>query len=63
MITMLSTPDPIIFDAAYYRQRAALYRELAKEQAAAGAPEIAKKLTEFVADLETTAAKLDASIH
>jgi hypothetical protein len=55
--------DPIVFDAAYYRQRAAMYRVLAKDHADAGSPQIAKKLTEFVADLEATADKMDASIH
>jgi hypothetical protein len=60
---MLSIPMPTIRDAAYYRQRAAIYRALAKDHAAAGGAEIAKKLTEFVADLEAAAAKLDVSIH
>jgi hypothetical protein len=52
----------MICDAAYYRQRAALYRKLAIDHVNGGSPEIARKLTEFVADLEAAADKLD-SIH
>jgi hypothetical protein len=60
---MFTTPEPAICDAAYYRLRAAQYRKLASDHTNAGSPEIAKKLSEFVADLEATAAKLDVSIH
>jgi hypothetical protein len=55
--------DPIVFDAAYYRKRAAMYRALAKDHANAGLPQIAEKLAEFVGHLEATADKMDASIH
>ena len=60
---MFTTPEPTICDAAYYRLRAAQYRKLASEHTSAGSPEIARKLIEFVADLEATANKLDISIH
>jgi hypothetical protein len=50
-------------DAAYYRQEAEKYRKLAKEHAAAGSREIARKLTKFVAELEATANRLDVSIR
>ena len=49
--------------AAYYRERAAAYRLLAKGHTAAGGLEIAKKLNEFAVELEATAAKLDITAH
>jgi hypothetical protein len=60
---MFTTPEPTICDAAYYRMRAAQYRKLASDHTNAGSPEIARKLTEFVSDLEATANKLDVKIH
>jgi hypothetical protein len=50
-------------DAAYYRQQAEKYRKLAKGHANAGSREIARKLADYVAELEATADRLDVSIH
>jgi hypothetical protein len=47
----------IPFDAAYYRRQAEKYRKLAKDHTDAGSHEIARKLTEYVADLEATKLK------